>query len=204
MPPISAMRALSRSAMRWDSRLKAAIRARISGALRGTSAMVSALPGRVMRSTACGQIAQRPRLAAHHQHRHHGYGKAQHAGPEARREAQHAEVQQAARGHHQGFPGLEPDLDLDRAGRDPGQRLHRPGKQLRGRLDAHAHLAPAERGEIAAQDELDHRRLVPGRLAASGRASETRTRRSVLLVARSSSGHCSLGMPSSSSTSAAA
>ena len=77
-------------------------------------------------------------------------------------------MQDAPGRHHQGLPAREFDLDLNGPRRGPGQGLHRSGEQLRGRLDADAHLAPTQRGEVAAQDQLDHRSLVPGGLAALG------------------------------------
>ena len=87
--------------MRSPSRLKAAIRARISGALRGASAMLSDFSGKRHAVDRLRQIAQRARLPPQHEHDDHGDDEAQHAGPEARREAEHAEGEDAAGGDDQ-------------------------------------------------------------------------------------------------------
>jgi hypothetical protein len=61
------------------------------------------------------QIAQGARLPPQHEHDHHGDDEAEHAGPEPRREAEHAEGENAAGGDDQRLARLEGDRDLDRA-----------------------------------------------------------------------------------------
>src|SRR5690606_19654979 len=107
-----------------------------------------------------GKLTQGPRLPPQQEQSQSRDPETQPTGPEARRQTEDAQAQHATGGNDQRLTRLETDLDLDRAGRNPGQSLERPDKLLGRWLHPDAHLAITKHGQVPPEDEFDDWSLV--------------------------------------------
>ncbi|MFY9735791.1 MAG: hypothetical protein WAL02_11760 [Rhodoplanes sp.] len=112
-----------------------------------------------------GKFLDRSRLAAQEIQRDGGDADPENPRPETGRQSENRKAEHAACGNNQRLAVLEADLDLHRPRRYPGQRLERALEKFAGGFDADPYLTVAQRAEVAAQDEIDERRLIPVRLA---------------------------------------